>query len=117
MITDKKTFFVYILCGFAFISLVLNVFLFFSNIKNAQIYQQQVNKKVLDFRNMFTEKVLLSDKEIDFDTRLALETSVRSLNDPEIFSQWEKFTNSKTKEEATTEAKKLLGLLIEKTSQ
>ena len=65
---------------------------------------------------MFTEKVLLSDKEIDFDTRLSLETAVRNLNDAEIFNQWEAFVNSQTNTEATTQAKKLLELLMKKTS-
>lgn len=114
---DKKTFFISLLCAFAFISLLLNGALVFFIIRNQNICQQrQINARVLDFRNMFTEKVLLSDQEIDFDTRLVLENSVRSLNDAEIFSQWEKFTESATKEEATAEAKKLLELLIQKTS-
>ena len=65
---------------------------------------------------MFEEKVLLSNKEIDFDTRLSLETAVRNLNDQEVFNQWEKFTNSQTKEDATAQAKALLELLIQKTS-
>lgn len=71
----------------------------------------------MEFRNMFTEQVLLTSKEIDFDTRLALETSVRGLNDPEIFAAWQAFTNSETKEQATATAKGLLKLLIEKTSK
>jgi len=114
---SKKTLFVLILCIITVVSLSVNGFLIYVVNKNAKIYQQnQINKNVLDFRNMFTEKVLLSDKEIDFDTRLALETSVRGLNDPEVFSQWQKFTNSQTKEDATIQAKALLRLLIQKTS-
>ena len=97
--------------------MAVNGFLVFTLLKDQQVYQkQQVNKKVLDFRNMFTEKVLLSDKEIDFDTRLSLETAVRALNEPEIFSDWQAFVNSQTKEDATSQAKKLLDLLIQKTS-
>jgi len=65
---------------------------------------------------MFTEKILLSGKDIDFDTRLSLETAVRDVGDEEILSQWERFTNSKTREEATAEAKYLLEILIKKTS-
>jgi hypothetical protein len=58
---------------------------------------------------------LFSNKEIDFDSRLTLETTVRSLNDEEVFKQWERFTGCQTKEEATIEAKALLRLLIKKT--
>jgi len=117
IILNKKTFLISLLVAFAVISFVANGFLVFTLVKNSQIYQQQqINKKVLDFRNMFTEKVLLSGKEIDFDTRLSLETSVRALNDAEIFSQWQRFVNSETKETATAEAKDLLNLLIQKTS-
>jgi hypothetical protein len=64
---------------------------------------------------MFTENVLLADKEIDFDSRLSLETSVRTLNDKEIFDQWQVFTKTLTKEDASLQAKKLLRLLVEKT--
>ncbi|MCX6723957.1 MAG: hypothetical protein NT155_02140 [Candidatus Staskawiczbacteria bacterium] len=114
---NKKTFFISLLVGFACVSLAVNGVLVYVLVKNNQLYSQhQVNKKILDFRNMFTEKVLLSDKEIDFDTRLSLETAVRGLNNPEILSQWQAFTNSQTKEEATAQAKKLLNLLIQKTS-
>jgi len=115
---DKKTFFIAILVAFASVSLAVNGASVFLIIKNQNIFQQkQVNKKVLDFRNMFTEKVLLIDKEVDFDTRLSLETAVRGLNDPEILARWQAFVNSQTKEDATIQAKKLLNLLIQKTSQ
>lgn len=117
IILTKRTFFTSILIALTCVSLLLNGAFVFLFLKNSQNYQvQQTNKKVLDFRNMFTEKVLLSNKDIDFDTRLSLETAVRALNDKEIFSQWVKFTKSQTKEEATTEAKALLELLIRKTS-
>ena len=109
---------VIILLVLCYISIAINGYLIFSIVKLTQAYQtRQVNDKVLAFRNMFTEKVLLSDQDVDFNTRMTLETSVRSLNDPEIFDQWEKFTQSATKEEATAEAKKLLNLLIQKTSK
>jgi hypothetical protein len=113
---DKKTFFIALFAAFAFISLAVNGILVFTIVKNQEVSQQhQVNKKVLDFRNMFTNDILLSDKEVDFDTRLSLETAVRALNDPEILAQWQAFVNSQTKEDATSEAKKMLALLIQKT--
>jgi len=41
---------------------------------------------------------------------------VRGLNDQEIFDQWQIFTKAQTKEEASLEAKKLLHMLVLKTS-
>ena len=99
------------------VSVVGNGFLGFVLVKNQKTFQaQQTNQKIYDFRNLFEEKVLLSSKDIDFNTRLALETSVRALNDKQIFDQWESFANSQTKESATSQAKALLELLIQKTS-
>ena len=113
----KRSFFIAVLCIFIFASLVANGILIYVVVKGTQVSQQhQVNQKVLDFRNMFTQKVLLSNQEIDFDNRLALETAVRGLNDPAIFASWQAFTNCQTKESATAQAKALLELLIEKTS-
>ncbi len=87
------------------------------NLENPNnISQYKVNKEVLDFRNMFTDKVLLSDGEVDFNTRLSLETAVRNLNDTEIFNLWQLFVNTKDQADSTIQAKKLLKLLIEKTS-
>lgn len=115
---NKKTFFIILLCALFIVSLALNGVLAYSQAKNSQATQQkQVNQKVLDFRNMFTEKVLLSDKEVDFETRLSLETAVRDLNDQEIFAQWQAFVNSQTQADATLQAKVLLNLLIQKTEQ
>jgi len=100
-----------------FISLAINAYLFFGITKLNNAYNdRQVNEKILAFRNMFTEKVLLADREVDFDTRLALETAVRALNDQEIFDQWQTFTKAQTKEDASSQAKKLLHLLVQKTS-
>lgn len=97
-------------------SLATNAWLSFNLAKVNKLYKEkQANLKVLAFRNMFTEEVLLADKEIDFDTRLALETSVRDLNNSEIFNQWQEFTKASTKEIASIQAKKLLRLLVEKT--
>ena len=75
---------------------------------------QQNNVKVLNFTGMFVEDVLMASQDIDFDTRLTLETAVRSLNDQDIFSQWQRFTKASDKESASNEAKILLDLLIKK---
>lgn len=114
---NKKTFFISMICIIACLSLMLNGVMFFTLVKTQKAYQlQQTNNNVSNFQNMFIEKVLLSDKEIDLDTRLELETAVRALGDEEIFTQWQSFVNSATKEDATIQAKKLLELLIQKTS-
>jgi hypothetical protein len=100
------------------LSIFFNIWLFVQLKKFVDMYNaQEVNEKVLAFRNMFTQDVLLSDREVNFDTRLALETAVRNINDQEIFNQWEAFTKSSTKEEATYQAKKLLNILIRKTGK
>jgi len=75
---------------------------------------QEINEKVLNFIKFFIEKVLRAEGEVDFETRLKLETAVRELNDEEILNQWQKFVDSKTENEAQQEVKNLLELLISK---
>ena len=75
---------------------------------------QKINEKTLAFTQLFVEKVLKSETEVDFDTRLQLENAVRGIGDEEILSQWQRFTESKTETEAQQEVKNLLSLLMEK---
>ncbi|OGZ68239.1 MAG: hypothetical protein A3D44_04450 [Candidatus Staskawiczbacteria bacterium RIFCSPHIGHO2_02_FULL_42_22] len=75
---------------------------------------QKTNEKILDFSKFFIKEVLRAENEVDFDTRLKLENSVRGLEDEEIFNQWQKFTESDTEREAQAEVTNLLGLLLEK---
>jgi cell division protein FtsL len=75
---------------------------------------QQINENVLGFIKLFIEEVLKAEAEVDFDTRLKLETAVRNLNDEEILSQWQKFTESKTEDDAQVEVKNLLEILVNK---
>ena len=114
MIISKKAislFFILLLC----LSLALNCWLIYLIYKTVNVFQaQQVNNSVLAFTDMFIEKVLMADKEIDFDTRLELETTVRNLNDSVIFDQWQAFTKALTKEDASQQAKLLLNLLVKK---
>jgi len=72
------------------------------------------NNGVLEFTKLFIDEVLNSDEEVDFDTRLKLENSVRDLNDLEILNQWNRFLGSETEEDAQIEVKNLLTLLINK---
>ena len=79
-----------------------------------QVAAQQMNGKVFNFNKMFIEKVLKADSEVSFEDRLKLENAVRDLNDPQILSQWQKFSNCKTGQEAQAEVKNLLDLLATK---
>lgn len=110
----KKT--IIILWGLAFcLSLLLNFWLAYQLFTLAKAYEtEQMNAKILSFMGMFTENVLLANKEIDFDTRLELETAVRSVNDEEIFAQWQRFTKSTEKSDASNQVKILLNLLVKK---
>jgi hypothetical protein len=69
---------------------------------------------ILDFTRMFIDKVIGAKGEIDFDTRLALENSVRNLKDPEILSAWQAFLASKTEAEAQGRVRDLLSVLLRK---
>lgn len=114
---SRKTILIFIASIFVFLSLAANVLSAYVFVSQQHAYQQQQKlMKYLVFRNMFTKDVLLSDQEINFNTRMTLETSVRSLNDAEVFNQWQAFTKAQTTDEATMQAKELLELLIEKTS-
>ena len=75
---------------------------------------QRINERTLAFTQLFVEKVLKADGEIDFETRLQLENSVRTIGDEEILSQWKKFTESQTEQAAQEEVKNLLSLLVRK---
>jgi hypothetical protein len=104
---------------FLCLSLALNAVLIWSTVKNWQQFVQakeaeSKNSKILTFTDLFISKVLMGVGEIDLDTRLQLESSVRALNDQDILSQWQKFTNSGDQASASKEAKNLLNLLIKK---
>lgn len=72
------------------------------------------SERVIDFFALFVNKVLKAKGDIDFDTRLNLENSVRATGDDDLVEQWQKFTNSGTEDEAQAEVKNLLGLIAEK---
>lgn len=78
------------------------------------IKAQQINEKILSFAGLFIGKVLKAEGEISFEDRLELENAIRALENEEILAQWQKFTESKTEEEAQKEVKDLLELLVNK---
>ena len=80
----------------------------------AALTVQTINERTLAFAQLFVEKVLQSEGEIDFETRLQLENSVRTIGDEEILAQWKKFTESQTEQAAQEEVKNLLSLLVRK---
>jgi hypothetical protein len=76
------------------------------------IQKQQINSKILSFTQLFMDKVLQGSTTVSFDDRLQLENSVRALNDNEIFSSWQKFTNAKSQTEIQQDFYKLFDLLL-----
>lgn len=78
------------------------------------VASQQINEKVLEFSQLFFDKVLQGSKEVSFDDRLLLENAVRVLNDKEIFSAWEKFTKAKDQAEVQKDFYNLFQLLLKK---
>lgn len=112
---DKKIIFIAIFC----VSVLANFALGFYIVNNLETIKRyslarEASNKNIAFTSMFIEKVLMAKKDIDFDTRLSLETAVRNLNDQEVFDQWQKFTKATDKEDAGNQAKELLNLLVEK---
>ncbi|MFZ2149779.1 MAG: hypothetical protein WAV15_01305 [Minisyncoccia bacterium] len=74
----------------------------------------ELNERVLGFTSLFITEVLQADGEVNFETRLSLENSVRGLKDEQIMAEWQKFVGSKTEAEAQASVKRLLGMLIDK---
>lgn len=74
----------------------------------------EANRKVLEFAKMFIDDVLRADGEIDFDTRLELESAVRALDDRAILDAWQRFTGSATERQAQDAVKELLSVLVAK---
>ena len=82
-----------------------------------QLKAQQNNEKVSIFAKLFVDKVLLSQGTVSFDDRLRLENAVRDISDPEIFSKWQEFTDSKDDNESQITVGNLLKLLFNKIYQ
>jgi len=79
------------------------------------VLSARLNKdKNVNFLRMFIKKVIRSEAEVDFESRLKLENAVRDLGDKEILDQWQKFVNSKDEAETQENVKVLLDLLADK---
>lgn len=79
-----------------------------------QLNIQQANEKVLIFGKLFVDKILLGEGTVLFEDRLKLENGVRDINDKEIFSKWQEFTNSQDNKDSQTAVGNLLKLLFTK---
>ena len=80
----------------------------------AALAKVALNQKVIDFTSLFIKDVLQAKTAVDFNTRLSLENSVRDLDDTDIMTEWQNFTDSKTEVDAQSNVKILLGTLITK---
>ncbi len=103
------------------LSLLANFFLgmelFLQKKKTQELAQSiHVRAKVLDFANLFINKVLRATGEISFEDRLKIENAVRDTQDKEIYDEWQKFVGVKTEEEGREEIKNLLQLILNKIS-
>jgi len=77
---------------------------------------RQTNERVVNFLAVFIQKVLRAEKEVSFEDRLKLENTIRDINDPEILSEWEKFTGSTNEFQIQEGVKDLLEVLVKKIS-
>ena len=75
-----------------------------------------LNNNILIFTRMFVDKVIKSNGEVDFDTRLKLENSIRNINDEKILAEWKDFIDSKTEVEAQNNVRDLLSILMARLS-
>jgi len=73
-----------------------------------------VQEDVLRFTELFITGVLQAEEEVDFETRLELEQSVRELEDDEIFALWQALIDSTTEDESQKNVARLLEILISK---
>ena len=119
MMENKKRILIIIVIGVLVIGNVflgMNYYFTLKDLQTVKLTESKVelNQKVLSFTSLFIKKVLQANTEVDFNTRLSLENSVRDLNDPAVMTEWQNFTDSKTEADAQNSVKKLLGILIDK---
>lgn len=76
--------------------------------------RQETNKDILAFTLLFMNKVLQNSQEISFDDRLQLETSVRSLNDADIYDSWKNFTKATNSSDVQKNFYNLFTVLLKK---
>jgi len=105
---------IFLLFGIIFLGIQSYFFKSQEKICEQGIQTQNGNAKIASFLNLFIEKVLQSSADISFEDRLKLENAVRDLNDSEILSLWETFTQATTADEVQADCKNLLQALAKK---
>ena len=110
---NKQNSFIAIIIIVSVAATIFFVYRYFGALKileeaDAKLQVQTVNGKVLDFGKIFVQKVLKAEKEIGFEERLLLESTVRGLGNDEILKKWKEFIDSKTEVEAQKAVKDLL---------
>lgn len=100
------------------IGLSVQCFILVSELKLAEsnLKTQEAGEKSAYFAKLFIDKILLSSGTVDFEDRLKLENSVRDLNDKEIFTEWQKLTDSKNNAETQKIVGNILKMLIARIS-
>ncbi len=79
-----------------------------------KVSSQKVNGDILNFTQLFVNKVLNGSKDVSFDDRLQLENAVRNLNDKQIFESWQIFTKATSSVEVQKDFYSLFQLLLKK---
>ncbi|MFA6897505.1 MAG: hypothetical protein WCQ96_04455 [Patescibacteria group bacterium] len=85
-----------------------------ATIKSNEEKTINIKQPIIEFNQLFVDKVLRAEGEISFDTRLELENKVRELKDAEVLEKWNGFVNAATETDAQKSVKALLGLLAQR---
>jgi hypothetical protein len=104
------------------ILILTNIFWYFKNsslqtkLVSTQVELNSIikNKKVVAFQKLFVDKVLMSDGNVDFNTRVELQNAVTGMSDELIEKVWGAFLTAKTEGDAQNRVKELLSLLASK---
>lgn len=80
----------------------------------AIVEKKRVNNNIVRFAQLFVERVLESEREVDYEARVQLEIAVHDLHDEEILPRWNAFVQSETQDEAQTAVVELLKILLER---
>lgn len=82
-----------------------------------EIAKEQTRENILSFTSLFISKVVSASGDVSFEDRLKLENAVRTINDQQIFNEWEKLTSAKDQTQARQELNIFLQLLVDKASK
>ncbi|MFA7171383.1 MAG: hypothetical protein WC180_05290 [Candidatus Paceibacterota bacterium] len=103
-----------LICSNIFFAFKLNEEKRVSEQLRADLLAADAELPIIEFNQLFVDKVLRAEGEVSFETRLELENKVRDLNDAEMLEQWNRFVNASDEAEAQSEVKELLSLLAQR---